>query len=162
MDKINKIKIKDVTYEIGGGGSATVDSGLSTTSENAVQNKVITGELEKKIDKSNFQTTLHGVFAKYNNFGGAQYSYEDGSESIRLYVHYTGTTFNYGITDMEQLCKLVGYTDNVSYAYVDTGLYAIFKAKDLEYLKTTFDKNKAFTAYVFHVPSRTDKPLYDS
>ena len=54
MDKINKIKIKDVTYEIGGGGSATVDSGLSTTSENAVQNKVITSELEKKIDKSNF------------------------------------------------------------------------------------------------------------
>ena len=48
MDKINKIKIKDVTYEIGGGGSATVDSGLSTTSENAVQ-------------KSNFQTTLNSV-----------------------------------------------------------------------------------------------------
>ena len=52
MDKINKIKIKNVTYEIGG-GSATVDSGLSTTSENAVQNKVITSELEKKLDKSN-------------------------------------------------------------------------------------------------------------
>ena len=50
MDKINKIKIKDVTYEIGGGGSATVDSGLSTTSENAVQNKVITSELEKKLE----------------------------------------------------------------------------------------------------------------
>ena len=61
MDKINKIKIKDVTYEIGGGGSATVDSGLSTTSENAVQNKVITSELEKKLDKSNFQTTINSV-----------------------------------------------------------------------------------------------------
>ena len=61
MDKINKIKIKDVTYEIGGGGSATVDSGLSTTSENAVQNKVITSELGKKLDKSNFQTTLNSV-----------------------------------------------------------------------------------------------------
>ena len=61
MDKINKIKIKDVTYEIGGGGSATVDSGLSTTSENAVQNKVITGELDKKLDKSNFQATLNSV-----------------------------------------------------------------------------------------------------
>lgn len=61
MDKINKIKIKDVTYEIGGGGSATVDSGLSATSENAVQNKVITGELGKKLDKSNFQTTINRV-----------------------------------------------------------------------------------------------------
>ena len=60
MDKINKIKINDVTYEIGG-GSATVDSGLSTTSENAVQNKVITSELEKKLDKSNFQATINSV-----------------------------------------------------------------------------------------------------
>ena len=107
MDKINKIKIKDVTYEIGGGGSATVDSGLSTTSENAVQNKVITSELEKKIDKSGFTTTLHGVFARYNNFGGA-YLPNDGRDAIQLGVHYTGTTFNYGITDRKQLCKLVG------------------------------------------------------
>lgn len=61
MDKINKIKIKDVTYEIGGGGSATVDSGLSTTSENAVQNKVITSELGKKLDLSSFQTTINRV-----------------------------------------------------------------------------------------------------
>ena len=61
MDKINKITVNNVTYEIGGGGSATVDSGLSTTSENAVQNKVITSELGKKLDKSNFQTTLNSV-----------------------------------------------------------------------------------------------------
>ena len=160
MDKINKIKIKDVTYEIGGGGSATADSGLSTTSENAVQNKVITSELGKKIDKSNFQTTLHGVFAKYNNFGGA-YLPNDGRDAIQLGVHYTGATFNYHITDIKQLCKLVGYTYNESYPENDTGLYAIFKAKDLEYLKTTFDKNKAFTAYVFNVPIQTEKPLYD-
>ena len=161
MDKINKIKIKDVTYEIGGGGSATVDSGLSTTSENAVQNKVITGELEKKLDKSNFQTTLHGVFAKYNNFGG-RCKYENiGEASLHIKSQYTGTTFTAEVTDKEQLCKLVGYTGDTSYASVYTGLYAIFRAKDLYEMKSKFDKNRSFRAFVFNVPSQTEKPLYD-
>ena len=66
MDKINKIKINNVTYEIGGGGSATVDSGLSTTSENAVQNKVITGELGKKLDKSNAVKIARMTQAEYD------------------------------------------------------------------------------------------------
>ena len=162
MDKINKIKIKDVTYEIGGGGSATVDSGLSTTSENAVQNKVITSELEKKLDKSNFQTTLHGVFAKYNNFGGIC-GYSDNNEAqLHIQSQYTGTTFTSEITDMEQLCKLVGYTGSTQEIHsVKTGLYAIFMAKDLYNMKSLFDKNKSFRAYVCNVPSPTEKPLYD-
>ena len=162
MDKINKIKIQDVTYEIGGGGSsATVDSGLSATSENAVQNKVITGELGKKLDKSNFQTTLHGVFAKYNNFGG-RCKYSDNDEALlHIQSQYTGTTFSSEITDREQLFKLVGYTGDTSYADVNTGLYAIFRAKDLKDITTEFEKNKSFRAYVFNVPSQTDKPLYD-
>ena len=152
MDKINKIKIQDVTYEIGGGGSATVDSGLSTTSENAVQNKVITSELEKKLDKSNFQTVLHYVFAKYNNFGGVSYNY-DSSEFIRLNVQYTGATFTSEVTDKKTLCNLVGYTDDASYANASTGLYVVFKAKDLEYLKNTFTKGSTFTVHVCNVPS---------
>ena len=149
MDKINKIKIKDVTYEIGGGGSsATVDSGLSTTSENAVQNKVITGELEKKIDKSNFQGTIHGVFAKYNNFGGAYYG-----TRLHIQSQYTGSTFTSEITDKAQLCKIVGYTDDTSYANASTGLYAIFKASDLVKLKNKFTNGKEFTAYICNPPS---------
>ena len=162
MDKINKIKIKDVTYEIGGGGSATVDSGLSTTSENAVQNKVITSELGKKLDKSNFQTTLHGVFAKYNNFGGIC-GYSDNNEAqLHIKSQYTGTTFTSEITDMEQLCKLVGYTGSTQEIHAaKTGLYAIFRAKDLYDMKSLFDNNKSFRAYVFNVPSQTEKPLYD-
>ena len=148
MDKINKIKIKDVTYEIGGGGSATVDSGLSTTSENAVQNKVITSELEKKIDKSNFQGTIHGVFAKYNNFGGAYYG-----TSLHIQSQYTGATFTEEVTDKDSLCKLVGYTGDTSITQASTGLYAIFKASDLEMLKNKFTNGKSFTAYVCNVPS---------
>lgn len=153
MDKINKIKIKDVTYEIGGGGSATVDSGLSATSENAVQNKVITSELGKKLDKSNFQTTINSVVAKYNNFGGVSYSYGDSSGAIQLYVHYTGATYTDEITDKAHLCKVVGYTGDTSIPQASTGLYALFKAKDLEYLKNTFTKGRTFKAYVCDVPS---------
>ena len=148
MDKINKIKIKDVTYEIGGGGSATVDSGLSATSENAVQNKVITSELGKKIDKSNFQGTLHGVFAKYDNFGGAYYG-----TSLHIQSQYTGSTFTEEVTDKKSLCKIVGYTDDTSYVNASTGLYAIFKASDLVKLKNKFTNGKAFTAYVCNPPS---------
>ena len=162
MDKINKIKIKDVTYEIGGGGSATVDSGLSTTSENAVQNKVITGELEKKIDKSGFTTTLHGVFAKYNNFGGIC-GYSDNNEArLHIQSQYTGTTFTSEITDSEQLCKLVGYTGSTQEIHAaKTGLYAIFMAKDLKDMTMEFEHSKSFRAFVFNVPSQTEKPLYD-
>lgn len=41
---------------IQGGGSVTVDSALSTTSENPVQNKVITGALNGKADTSSLST----------------------------------------------------------------------------------------------------------
>ena len=152
MDKINKITVNNVTYEIGGGGSATVDSGLSATSENAVQNKVITGELEKKLDKSNFQATINSVVAKYNNFGGVDYSYGDSSGSIRLYVQYTGATFTSEVTDKAHLCKVVGYTGNTSIPSVSTGLYVLFKAKDLEYLKNTFTNGRTFMVNVCNVP----------
>lgn len=150
MDKINKITVNNVTYEIGG-GSATVDSGLSTTSENAVQNKVITSELGKKLDKSNFQTTLNSVVAKYNNIGGVFLPSYD-SEIIKLEVQYTGATFTDEVTDKAQLCKIVGYTGNTSITQADTGLYVVFKASDLEYLKNTFT-NRTFTVHICNVPS---------
>ena len=86
MDKINKIKIKDVTYEIGGGGSATVDSGLSTTSENAVQNKVITGELEKKLDKSNFQATLNSVVYAEPDTASSAHTFTKTINGEKLYT----------------------------------------------------------------------------
>lgn len=163
MDKINKITVNNVTYEIGGGGSATVDSGLSATSENAVQNKVITSELDKKLDKSNFQTTLHGVFAKYNNFGGTCGYSDNDAAILHIQSKYTGTTFTSEITDKSMLCKLVGFTGDTSYASAYTGLYAIFRAKDLYDMKSDFDRGKAnkFTAFVLNVPRPTEKPLYD-
>ena len=86
MDKINKIKIKDVTYEIGGGGSATVDSGLSTTSENAVQNKVITSELEKKLDKSNFQTTINSVVYAEPDTASSAHTFTKTINGEKLYT----------------------------------------------------------------------------
>ena len=159
MDKINKIKIKDVTYEIGGGGSATVDSGLATTSENAVQNKVITGELEKKLDKSNFQATLNSVVAKYNHFGGAYIQY-DVIDEIQLYVRNTSATFTSEVTDKAHLCKVVGYTGDESIPNAYTGLYVIFKASDLEYLKNEFPKGRTFNVIVCNVPQDSEQPLY--
>lgn len=42
--------INEVNAKGGGGGSATVDSELSTTSENPVQNKVVTNAIQSKAD----------------------------------------------------------------------------------------------------------------
>jgi hypothetical protein len=50
---------EDLTINIPSGGSPgtiTVDSALSTTSTNPVQNKVITGALNKKLEASDFKT----------------------------------------------------------------------------------------------------------
>ena len=158
MDKINKIKIKDVTYEIGGGGSsATVDSGLSATSENAVQNKVITGELEKKLDKSNFQTTLNSVVVTYENFGGA----DTGGTVPMLHIkdNLATSAFTQKVKDNEQLCKLVGVTGSTQGIYPQTGLYAVFKAKDLEKLKTNFTNGKEFDVAICMNPSSAQSQL---
>ena len=158
MDKINKIKIKDVTYEIGGGGSsATVDSGLSTTSENAVQNKVITSELEKKLDKSNFQTTLNSVVATYNNFGGAD---TDGTVPMLHIKDYLATSaVTVDVKDKALLCKLVGVTGSTQGIYPQTGLYVVFKASDLEKLKTNFTNGKTFMATICMNPSSAQSQL---
>ena len=158
MDKINKIKIKDVTYEIGGGGSATVDSGLSTTSENAVQNKVITGELGKKIDKSNFQTTLNSVVAKYNHFGGAD---TDGTVPMLHIKDYLATSaVTEDVKDIDTLCKIVGYTGSTQQIHgAPSGLWAVFKASDLEKLKTNFTNGKTFMATICMNPSSAHSQL---
>ena len=125
MDKINKIKIKDVTYEIGGGGSATVDSGLSTTSENAVQNKVITSELEKKLDKSNFQTTLNSVvyaepdtadsahtFTKTIN-GETLYTTDKDRRDIKTVTSVNGKTGSVNLTATVNGTNIIGSSISV-------------------------------------------------
>ena len=158
MDKINKIKIKDVTYEIGGGsGSATVDSGLSTTSENAVQNKVITSELGKKLDKSNFQTTINSVVVTYKNFGGA----DTGGTVPMLHIRDNLATSSVtgDVKDVDTLCKLVGYTGSTKGIYPQTGLYAVFKASDLEKLKTNFTNGKKFDVTICRNPSSAQSQL---
>ena len=157
MDKINNIKIKDVTYEIGGGGSATVDSGLSTTSENAVQNKVITSELEKKLDKSNFQTTLNSVVVTYNNFGGAD-TYGT-VPMLHIKDNLATSAVTEDVKDIDTLCKLVGYTGSTQVIYPQTALWAVFKASDLEKLKTNFTNGKTFWTTICMNPSSSNSQL---
>ena len=158
MDKINKIKIKDVTYEIGGGGSATVDSGLSTTSENAVQNKVITSELEKKLDKSNFQTTINSVVVTYENFGGAD---THGTvPMLHIKDNLATSAVTEDVKDIDTLCKIVGYTGSMEQIHgASTALWAVFKASDLEKLKTNFTNGKTFMATICMNPSSAHSQL---
>lgn len=50
IGKITIDGVETILYAPNGGGSVTVDSALSTESENPVQNKVVTAELNKKIE----------------------------------------------------------------------------------------------------------------
>ena len=52
----------------GGGGSITVDSALSTTSKNPVQNKVVTAAINSKVDSSSLATVAtSGSYADLSN-----------------------------------------------------------------------------------------------
>lgn len=52
---------------IGGGGTIIVDDELSTTSTNPVQNKVITNELNTKLDETDVQTLTNIEIQKIFN-----------------------------------------------------------------------------------------------
>ena len=59
--ELTSLQVGNVKYKSGGGGSSvTVDSALSSTSENPVQNKVITSALNGKVS-----TTTYSADNKY-------------------------------------------------------------------------------------------------
>lgn len=77
--------------EISGGGSITIDNALSDTSENAVQNKVIKADLDKKASKALYGDTTINVGRKadttigeystaegYNTTASGKYSHAEG------------------------------------------------------------------------------------
>lgn len=157
MDKINKIKIKDVTYEIGGGGSATVDSGLSTTSENAVQNKVITSELEKKLDKSNFQTTLNSVVYAEPDTASTAHTFTRTINGENIY------TTNKNSRDIKTVKSINGnkHGDVFIYAYIN-GVDAISTDTSVK-LDVRGDWNMNFKGdrhYIYNRPFYQENPTY--
>lgn len=116
----------DIT--IGGG---TVDSALSTTSENPVQNKVITNELNKKVDKGHsVQNTEHG----YTTNDTSQITQSSNATQIDLQVQRTiddvaGADYEYlhrislkpeGI-DFETIVGSIGYSGIMVGAISESG-----------------------------------------
>ena len=77
---------------IQGGGSVTVDSALSTTSENPVQNKVITGALNNKADTSSLSTVAtSGSYSDLSNKPSIPSSSSDLSDGSNI-VKKSSTT----------------------------------------------------------------------
>lgn len=79
------IKYKDPATEqwveipVGGGSSVTVDSALSSTSENPVQNKVITSALNGKVDNTAYSAeTRYGVAKIWRGTDNYLYIRTDG------------------------------------------------------------------------------------
>lgn len=79
------IKYKDpatgnwVEIPVGGGSSVTVDSALSSTSENPVQNKVINSALNGKVDNTAYSAeTRYGVAKIWKGTDNYLYIRTDG------------------------------------------------------------------------------------
>lgn len=79
------IKYKDPATEqwveipVGGGSSVTVDSALSSTSENPVQNKVINSALNGKVDNTAYSAeTRYGVAKIWKGTDNYLYIRTDG------------------------------------------------------------------------------------
>lgn len=79
------IKYKDPTTNqwveipVGGGSSVTVDSALSSTSENPVQNKVITSALNDKVSTTAYSAeTRYGVAKIWKGTDNYLYIRTDG------------------------------------------------------------------------------------
>lgn len=80
------IKYKDPATEqwveipVGGGSSVTVDSALSSTSENPVQNKVITSALNSKVNNTAYSAeTRYGVAKIWKGTDNYLYIRTDGN-----------------------------------------------------------------------------------
>lgn len=80
---LDKIKDDDV---------GSIDSSLSTTSENPVQNKVITEELNKKANKTDIATINGQPLTNGGNIEVATYSYDDTEIKGKLTELETQTT----------------------------------------------------------------------
>ena len=100
--------------EISGGGSITIDSELSDTSENAVQNKVIKADLDKKASKALYGDTTINIGRRANTTVGVGSVAEgDQTTASGSYSHAEGyqTTASGGFSHAE------GYYTSVSGSY---------------------------------------------
>lgn len=95
----------------GGGGSITVDSALSTTSKNPVQNKVVTAAINSKVDSSSLATVAtSGSYADLSNKPTIP-TVNNGTLTIRQNGETLGE-----FTANQSTNTTVNLTDNSSYS----------------------------------------------
>lgn len=93
-ETLSKLKVNGTNYAVpsGGGGSVTVDSALSTTSTNPVQNKVITEEINdiNNALQNDYQKTMHlyGLGSVKKSNYGSPVEYISLSNGENLVVNY--------------------------------------------------------------------------
>ena len=94
----------------------------------------------------------------YGNFGGAD---TDGTVPMLHIQDYLATSsVTEDVKDIDTLCKIVGYTGSTQQIHgAQTALWAVFKAKDLEKLKTNFTNGKTFMATICMNPSSSHSQL---
>lgn len=105
---LSKLKVNGTNYAVpsGGGGSVTVDSSLSTTSTNPVQNKVITEE----VNSINSLLQDHDDVIRMLDL---DYVATAGNNTISGTKNFTGT-LNYGGVEVAKLYEWVTPSSNTA------------------------------------------------
>ena len=85
----------------GGGGSVTVDTALSTTSKNPVQNKVLTGKINEVVEEvDELKSSLSRDEDEIKDLQGQVFTYkQNGVYNVTAGTYFTTSTFSGWITD---------------------------------------------------------------
>lgn len=124
---------------VGGGGSATVDSELSTTSENPVQNKAIAEAINLYDNKTNFVLTGNNqTFSASSGWSSITITVDSGFDiPVNKYVCFRVLCYRYlGTTNLNLTLKFKGKEYKIAYAGMELGNYYIINAYFHVYAET--------------------------
>ena len=145
-------KINEIIDNLGSGG-ITVDDELSTTSENPVQNKVITGALEDKQDKltAGNNIVIEEVEGGLNTQTVDSYDWNSiiNDGQYKVYAYTIESTYPYSTTCYETISSdgntwssVVTKTDGFTKVYYNNGKYiATGRYSGYDYIYTSNDGN---------------------
>ncbi len=142
-----------------GGAEITVDSALSSTSTNPVQNKTVNAALDEKVDKSE-AVKMNSFSANQTSYGiNIVYDNVDNSDANSIEI-LGATNSDYGVVKLDASVTQNGtnpVTGKAIYDYVGDVIAALPKDQFLDLTKTTFVQSFTWSSATY--PGSTNPSL---
>ena len=142
-----------------GGAEITVDSALSSTSTNPVQNKTVNAALDEKVDKSE-AVKMNSFSANQTSYGiNIVYDNVDNSDANSIEI-LGATNSDYGVVKLDASVTQNGtnpVTGKAIYDYVGDAIAALPKDQFLDLTKTTFVQSFTWSSATY--PGSTNPSL---